>query len=430
MTGTSGGSDLAVTASRRIRHVVIVYQENHSFDNLLGLFCVQHSGRHCNGVTHGRISSGRRIRLRRGPDIPPKVLHRPSDQLKAINGGRMNGFNLIPGCDRTLNYRCYAQYERSDIPALWELAREYVIASRTFEEDPVTSWGSHLELASANLDGFVGYNPGGVPAGRYGWGCDSHGVAPWESPTGEVSKQPSCIPKPNGNGPFRPSPVQWVPTIMDRVHRAGLSWRIFAADGPFTKQDGVGYAWAVCPSFADCLYTPARRHLVPYGNILRAGKAGGLPNFSIVIPPTKLSQHNGDSMRAGDKWIASVVNAIGRGPDWKSTTIFITYDDCGCFYDHVAPPPGRGIRVPMVIVSPYAKAFHTDSNTATYASMLAYTEHVFGLRPLSPDDANAYDYHRSFNYDRPPRRYQPVASARVPDASLRYMATHPQRRAD
>ena len=84
----------------------------------------------------------------------------------------------------------------------------------------------------------------------------------------------------------------------------------------------------------------------------------------------------------------------------------------------------------MVIVSPYAKAFHTDSNTATYASMLAYTEHVFGLRPLSPDDANAYDYHRSFNYDRPPRRYQPVASARVPDASLRYMATHPQRRAD
>jgi hypothetical protein len=97
-SGTSGGSDLAVTASRRIRHVVIVYQENHSFDNLLGLFCVQHSGRHCNGVMHGRISSGRRIRLRRGPDIPPKVLHRPSDQLKAINGGRMNGFNLIPGC--------------------------------------------------------------------------------------------------------------------------------------------------------------------------------------------------------------------------------------------------------------------------------------------------------------------------------------------
>jgi phospholipase C len=418
------------TASDRIKHVVIIFQENHSFDNLLGLFCVQHRDRHCNGRTYGKVSTGQTIHLRHGPDIPPKVLHRPKDQVRAIHDGKMDRFNTIPGCGKALHYRCYAQYRREDIPALWELARTYVISSRTFEQHPVTSWGSHLELGSASLAGFLGDNPGRIPTGRYGWGCDSHGVAPWRSPRGVVSLQPSCIPKLDGSGPFTDSQVNWVPTIMDRLRNAGRSWRIYAADGPFTKANGRGYAWAICPSFADCLYTPARRHLVPSNRVLWAGKSGNLPSFSIVIPITPLSQHNGDSMIAGDNWIAKVVNAIGTGPDWKSTAIFITYDDCGCFYDHVPPPPGRGIRVPMVIVSPYAKPYHTDRNTANYASMLAYTEHLFGLKPLNDDDGTSYDYRYSFNYDRPPRHFEPLPTHRLPQSSLRYMASHSQRYVD
>ena len=412
-----------------IKHVVIIFQENHSFDNLFGLFCVQHPDRRCNGRTRGKISTGSTIRLRHGPDIPPLVRHQPNDQRRAIHGGKMNGFNHIPGCGKAYHYRCYAQYRREDMPSLWELARTYALSSRTFEQHPVTSWGSHLELASATLDGFMGYNPGGVPKDRNGWGCDSHGVALWRSPNGVISKQPSCIPKPNGSGPFKNSQVKWAPTIMDRLRTAGLSWRIYAADGPFTKANGRGYAWAVCPSFADCLYRRGqRRWMVPYHNVLWAAKSGHLPAFSIVIPITPLSQHNGDSMIKGDNWIADVVNAIGKGPDWKSTAIFITYDDCGCFYDHVPPPPGRGIRVPMVIVSPYAKAYHTDRNTATYASMLAYTEHLFGLKPLNQDDGTSYDYRYSFNYSKPPRRFQPLPTHRVPQSSQRYMGSHPQPR--
>jgi phospholipase C len=420
-----------VAGSGRIKHVVIIFQENHSFDNLLGVFCVNHPERHCNGATHGRVSTGARIRLRHGPDIPPHVLHRPIDQIRAIDGGKMDGYNLIEGCGKASHYRCYSQYYHADIPALWHLARDYVISSRTFEQQPVTSWGSHLQLGSATLDGFNGYNPGQVPKDRYGWGCDSHGLAGWTSPEGDVSLQPSCIPKPDGSGPFTESQVPWVPTIMDRLRTAGLSWRIYAADGPFTKGYGRGYAWAICPSFADCIYNSGqRRRLVEYDKILRAGKRGNLPSFSIVIPLTSLSQHNGDSMILGDNWIAKVVNAIGTGPDWKSTAIFITYDDCGCFYDHVPPPPGRGIRVPMVIVSPYAKRFHTDTNTANYASMLAYTEHLFRLKPLTEDDATSYDYRYSFNYNRPPRRFEPLPTHRVPQSSLRYMASHPQRHVD
>ena len=420
----------SAAATTPIRHVVILYQENHSFDNVFGIFCVEHPRRRCNGVTHGRISTGQRIHLRHARDIPPVVRHRPKDQRRAMHGGEMDRFNLIPGCGQSTNYQCYSQFQREDVPALWRLAGQYVLSSRTFELDPVTSWASHMELASASLDGFLGYNPIGMPRDRYGWGCDSHGVSWWRSPGGEVSKQPSCIPKPDGSGPFRNSPVQWVPTIMNRLRNAGRSWRIYAADGAFTKANGEGYAWAICPTFADCLYTSMRKHLVRYENVLTAARNGNLPAFSIAIPPPRFSQHNGDSMIAGDNWIAKVVNAIGKGPDWRSTAIFITYDDCGCFYDHVAPPPGRGIRVPMVIVSPYAKRYYTDRNTANYASMLAYTEDVFGLRPLGPEDANAYDYRDSFNYNKEPSRFEPLPLTPVPASSIRYMALHPPKRLD
>ena len=108
-------------------------------------------------------------------------------------------------------------------------------------------------------------------------------------------------------------------------------------------------------------------------------------------------------MLIGDNWIGEVVSAIENGPDWYSTAIFITYDDCGCFYDHVPPPAGLGIRVPMVIVSPYAKAGFTDHNLATNSSILAYAESVFGVEPVDEQDASAYDFREAFDYGQAPR---------------------------
>jgi phospholipase C len=117
---------------------------------------------------------------------------------------------------------------------------------------------------------------------------------------------------------------------------------------------------------------------------------------------TPNSQHNGDSMLTGDDWINQIVSAIQASPDWSSTAIFITYDDCGCFYDHVPPPNGWGVRVPMVIVSPYAKLGFTDQNSTTIAGVLAFAEHVFGLTPLNNTDTHAYDFSRSFCFIGPP----------------------------
>jgi phospholipase C len=108
-------------------------------------------------------------------------------------------------------------------------------------------------------------------------------------------------------------------------------------------------------------------------------------------------------MLTGDNWINQIVSAIQVSPDWSSTAIFITYDDCGCMYDHVPPPNGWGVRLPMVIVSPYAKLGFSDSTPTTVAGVLAFAEHVFGLAPLNSTDGSAYDFSRSFCFSGPPR---------------------------
>jgi phospholipase C len=153
-------------------------------------------------------------------------------------------------------------------------------------------------------------------------------------------------------------------------------------------------------------------------------------------------------MRIGDNYIQSLVKAVMDGPlaQWKSTVFFITYDDCGCFYDHVAPPRGSGlgIRVPMVIVSPQAKASFVDHTVASFDSMLAFVEKNWRLAPLTTADARAYDYCRSFVFkslpcsgrapgtnkalaetDRAAPLHVGLGPTPVPDASLRFVRTHP-----
>jgi phospholipase C len=401
----------AIVAGTKIQQVVIVFQENHSFDETLGAICVRDT--RCNGRTTGVLKDGTVIPLRPAPDIVPEVVHNVASQTLAIDGGKMDGFNLIVGCEAKTNFACYQQYAPSRIPNLAALARAFVISDRTFEDAAVPSWGSHLDLVAAQLDGFVGDNPSieatrASPAPGPGWGCDSKKDVLWMPPSGgRPIVVPSCVPKPDGSGPYRPSPVPYVPTIMDRLDDAARSWRIYA------PPPGPGaYNWAICPTFAECIYGPQLGNLKPSGQVVTDAGAGKLPDFSIVIPCCRNSQHNSASMLQGDNWIGQVVSAIMNGPQWSSTAIFVTYDDCGCFYDHVAPPAGLGIRVPMVIVSPYAKPGFTDSYRASFASLLAFTEHTFGLLPLTDKDASAYDYSASFDFTQRP--LAPVALAQRP----------------
>jgi len=245
--------------------------------------------------------------------------------------------------------------------------------------------------------------------------------------------EPSCVPFPDGHGTYldalgKTSPVPWVPTIMDRLDSALLSWKLYAGaelDKTASPFEASGYQWAICPTFADCLETPQAKNLALASQVITDATNGTLPAVSIVTPTLTNSQHNTVSMSVGDNWIGDVVNAIMTGPDWSSTAIFITYDDCGCFYDHVAPPSGLGIREPMVIVSPFAKRGFTDSNVASFASLLAFIEHNFGLRPLANADAAAYDFSNSFDFSQQVLSTIPMINSVETPEDLKYLKEHP-----
>ena len=191
------------------------------------------------------------------------------------------------------------------------------------------------------------------------------------------------------------------------------------------REGGGGYIWASCSYFYECLAGRQAKSWYPASQILTDAAEGTLPAVSFVTPTSLISQHNGFSMAQGDNWIGSIVAAIQDNPTlWSSTAIFITYDDCGCFYDHVSPPSGQGIRVPTVIVSPYARPGFTDSTSATFDSMLAYIEHTFGLPPLGQGDSGAYDYSDSFDYGQSPLGTVPAAQSEVPAGERAWIAAH------
>ena len=429
-----------------IRHVVVIFQENHSFDNVLGLYCtkvaagtIHRSGPNmpCDGVAGAPTMPGSP-----GPapmsDVVPSIAHTVGSQRAAIDGGKMDGWLRIHGCT---DGECLGQYAPGRSPNLVALAAAFTVADRTFEHSTSASWVGHIELVAASSDGFYGnnpvYRPGpGVPPRGPGWGCDSNDVAQY-GPARPLTLEPSCIPDrslpastfPHG-GAFRSTPANQIPTIMDRIERAGLTWKLYAGLGPGTN---AKHGWEICPTFAACLYTPKVRNWLPNSMVLADARHGRLPSFSVVTPTSPQSQHNGDSWTAGDRWIGRVVSAIEQGPDWSSTAIFITWDDCGCFYDHVNPlgyEPTWGVRVPMVIVSPYAKAGFTDSGPTTFSGILAYTEHLFGLAPLTASDAGAYDFGDSFDYAQEPLGPVPMVDEVVPLSSRVWIAAHPPSETD
>jgi phospholipase C len=403
-----------------IEHVVVILQENHSFDNVLGRLCIQDKRENCHASETGENEKGETIKLSKASDKVVGVAHDQKSQLKAMNGGKMNGWENIQGCSAK---QCYTAYEPSQIPSLAKLAREGAISDAFYSRDIVPSWGAHLDFFAQTLDGFVGENPTkGKHAAGPGWGCDSFLESPWFDPKKHKNvKEPSCIPNEKGEGPFRTSPVAYTRTIADQLEKAGKTWGIYGATNPSEKQQVGPYKWAICPTFAECLYGKQKEFMHEAPQFMSVAKEGKLPNFSIVTPSVdsegETSQHNGTSMLVGDNYIGKTVAAIEEGADAASTTIFIYYDDCGCFYDHVPPPAGLGIRLPLVIVSPYAKAGYTDNETATDSSILAYTETVLHVEPVSEEDEKAYNFHNSFTSVATPVKFS-FSSAPVPSSSL------------
>jgi len=418
-----------------IRHVVVIYMENHSFDNVLGFWCRAHPRRCPDGGMPAtvRLSNGAVISPTKTPDKVPVISHATTDQTTAIDGGRMDGWQKIRGCSASTGYKCVSGYKPSQVPNATALASAFAISDRTFSMQNSPSYFGHLYAVAASTDGFTGNNPPSGTTPGQGWGCDSGKQTTWGP---SLQRVPTCVPDPAlagvaHGGAIAPTPVPYTPTIMDRLHSAGLAWRIYGShctseaiqpNGTMLCKatDGGQYVWSTCPSFAECLYTRQDANLVPVSRFTTDASAGKLPSFSLVtMQDFSTSEHNGSLMTAGDNWLGSAVSAVENSPDWRSTAIFITWDDCGCFYDQVAPgvnPDGtpQGPRVPLIIVSPFARPRFTDTTPTTFAGILAFTEHTFGLAPLSVNDRRAYDFRGAFNFTQKPLSSIRMVHRRVP----------------
>ena len=434
--GLLGINQTAESANSPVTHIVVLMQENHSFDSELGFWCDQHRSR-CTGMPSTvTLADGTTIVPGITRDSVPNVDHSISGQTLALS----NNWDQIRGCTAAAGYACISGYTPSRVPNLAMLASHYTILDHAFTMTNAPSWGGHLDQFAATTGGFTGDNPSpakNVTPGP-GWGCDSDRLGTMLPVHGKnVPPQPSCIPDyslglPNG-GAFEPTLAHHVRTIMDELDAAGVSWKIYAMSTAQGHQDsGLPpwfYGWSACPSFADCLYTSQDAKLVNSNKFFTDAAVGALPSVSFVMPTGGgngiYSQHNAQSNAAGDNWIGRVVSAAMNGPEGATTALVITYDDCGCFYDQTKPPlapDGRqmGPRVPFVIVSPYAKPKSTDSTvTSATGSILAFIEWNFGLPALGVNDKNADNLSTDFNFSQTPVPAPRMVKQKLPASAYR-----------
>jgi len=437
-------------ATTPIRHIVVLMQENHSFDSELGFWCDANSGRCPMGGMPAsvRLLGGTVVRPTVTPNVVPSVCHSVPCQATAIDNGKMDNWQHVGGCAASTGYACISGYLPSAIPNLATLADDYAIEDNAFTLANAPSWGGHLDLLAGTTAGFTGDNPNRVTGAKSagpGWGCDAvNKVATMLPVKGRsVPPQPACVPDfhlglPNG-GAWERTQAKHVSTILDEMDAVGVSWNIYAATTAEAKSPkcvglsaACGYIWSACPSFADCLDTSQNQHLVDSNQFFADAAAGRLPSVSFVMPAAGnmvFAQHNADSNAAGDNWIGNIASAVMNGPDWSSTALIITYDDCGCFYDQVAPPlapdgHSMGVRVPFVVVSPYAKPGYTDSTvTSNTGSVLAFIEADFRLPALGANDAGADNLSGMLSFSQHPRKTPRMVWRHLPASA--YKVTGP-----
>src|SRR5215472_2192634 len=220
--GAAGLSGLALAGPATaqptpIHHIVVLYLENHSFDNVLGYWCRKNLGRCPDGGMPSlvRLSDGTVVAPGVTPDKVPNVGHDVAAQQTAIHHGRMDGWEHVSGCTAATGYICVSGYTPAQVPNVAALASRFAISDRTFSMADSPSWGGHLYAVMASLDGFKGDTPSpvrGVTRGP-GWGCNSDRATPWTSPSGADHIVPSCVPdrslKLANGGAFRHTPVKF-----------------------------------------------------------------------------------------------------------------------------------------------------------------------------------------------------------------------------
>jgi len=376
-------------ATGQIQHVVFIMKENRSFDHYFGQF----PG--ADGATAGMISTGQTIPLWRAPDV---MFHDEDHSWwgahVAYDGGKMDHFDITSASNVNLDFQDYTQMTEADIPNYWTYARNFVLADHTFQSTNASSFGNHFYYIAADALGTIT-----VPKDPHNqsWGCD----APPDAYVRQMDSQGAL---------FEVFPCFDPQTMADTMNNSGISWKYYA---PSEGQAGYGYsAFDYVKHIRYSNYWDT--NVVNDSQFDSDALSGNLPQVSWLVGGN--SEHPPQSACVGENWTVGRINAIMQGPadQWNSTVIFLTWDDFGGFYDHVPPPIidefGLGLRVPMIIISPYALQGYISHTTYEFSSVLKFIEEVFNLPPLTQRDAQANDMMDSFDFKQnplPPLHLQP-----------------------
>ncbi len=380
----------------QIKHVIVIMQENRSFDTYFGTYpgadgipmqdgkpsvCVNNPATHqCEVpyVDHADINGG-------GP-------HSNVNAVADINGGKMDGFiaqaqsgrrgclnPTDPACTNSATPDVMGYHTQSDIPNYWTYAKDFVLQDHMFEPNASWSLPAHLFLVSE-------------------WSADCTQHDNPSSCTNSVQTRPRDRP-PNipayFGGETSRTPIYAWTDLTYLLNKAHVSWGYYVVSG--SEPDCENDAAETCAPVAQKSSTPGIWNPLPWfdtvkadgqlGNIqsadkfYAAAKAGTLPAVSWVVPSGEVSEHPPAPVSFGQSYVTSLVNAVMASPDWDSTAIFLTWDDWGGFYDHVVPPTvdvnGYGLRVPAMVISPFAKQGTVDHQILSFDAYDKFIEDDF-----------------------------------------------------
>ena len=382
-TRTVSSGSVDSTQDNPIQHIVIIVKENRSFDNYFGTF----PG--ADGTRVGRTSEGRVVRLIHTPDhLLLDIGHAGDAARVAVAGGRMNGFDRLPGALQDGQDMALSQASRSDIPNYWAYAHAYTLDDHFFSTINGPSFPNHLVTVAASSHN-IDDNP--ILNTYHSWGCDA----------GRYTKVEMVNPETGARGFIKP--CFDINTLPDMLQRAGISWKYYAP-----RQYQSGYIWSALNSVRHIRYSSLWDTNVPdTGQFIRDVRAGTLPQVSWVVMNEEVSEHPPHSACVGENWTVHQLNALMRSGLWPNTAVFLTWDDFGGFYDHVAPPHpdliSYGPRVPTLVISPYARAHYVDHRQYDFASILRYIEDRFGLPHLSTYDRQAQSIAPDLDVTQRPR---------------------------
>jgi len=400
---SAGASARAPSGLAKIKHVVIIMQENRSFDSYFGTYpgadgIPEHDGTFtvCSpDPTTGTCQAP----YHDSADINGGAAHSHAAALDDIAGGSMNGFLAVaersargcsvaqdPACAETSTPDVMGYHDAREIPNYWKYAKDFVLDDHLFE--PVDSWSlpAHLYMVSA----WSARCASSAPAS-----CTNEIVGPYTP-----ARMQRYVDQAMATGT---APVSFAWTdITYLLYTHGVSWGYYVETGsqPDCEDDAATCApepqsyktpgiWNPLPTFTDVQQDHQLGNIRPTSQFLAQARRGTLPAVSWITPSQRDSEHPPASLHQGQAWVTGLVNAVMRGPDWPSTAIFVSWDDWGGFYDHVVPPAvdgnGYGLRVPGLVISPYAKRGYVDHQILSHDAYLKFIEDVFlGRARLDP----------------------------------------------